>query len=208
LRQIAWIADNAQKGFSSDGNAALTPLAIHASAEFSRDYFDAGRDEVAGLLLDAAAASLGVGGLGAGVTAWHLHRWKYARPVAAKRPMFLCSREPAPLVIAGDGLGVFVGSGCGDGGPSLTGRMAITKVQCPVVLVVLAPLAPVELVELGDPPEPKTDGTLTLIPIANAPVQYRSVAGAGGAPPHAVVVGEHQTDPTVWPCVRRISRPS
>lgn len=93
---VEWIADNAQKGVSA-GDAALT---IHASADFSRRYLEAPKDEVARLLLEAAETWFG-----SRVTAWQLHRWKYSRPVAAERPLYLLTNQPAGLAIAGDGCG-------------------------------------------------------------------------------------------------------
>jgi hypothetical protein len=93
---IEWIADNTQKGVST-GPAALT---IHARADFSRAYLDAGQEEVARLLLEAATPWLA-----APVTTWQLHRWRYAKPVAVNGPVCLFSKEPAPLAIAGDAFG-------------------------------------------------------------------------------------------------------
>jgi predicted NAD/FAD-dependent oxidoreductase len=94
---VEWIADNTQKGVST-GAAALT---IHARADFSRQYLEAPKEEVTKLLLEAAEPWFG-----GRVTAWHLHRWRYSRPVdAGQRSMCLFSSQPARLAIAGDAFG-------------------------------------------------------------------------------------------------------
>ena len=95
---IEWIADNSQKGIST-GGAALT---IHASADFSRRYLGAPKDEVATLMLEAARSWFGVN-----VAAWQLHLWRYSKPKAEPRPTFLFTSKPALLAIAGD---AFAGS--------------------------------------------------------------------------------------------------
>jgi predicted NAD/FAD-dependent oxidoreductase len=88
---IEWIADNTQKGVSR-GSAALT---IHARADFSRLHLEELTESVAKLLLDAAQPWLE-----GSVTAWHLHRWRYSKPVAAMEQSCLFSKR---LAIAGDG---------------------------------------------------------------------------------------------------------
>ena len=93
---VEWIADNKQKGISA-GIAALT---VHANAEFSGRYLEAPKDRVARLMLEAAEPWFG-----GQVTAWQLHRWKYGRPVAANRPLYLLTHQPARLAIAGDSFG-------------------------------------------------------------------------------------------------------
>ena len=93
---VDWIADNTRKGVSA-GGAALT---VHASAEFSCKYFEAPKDDVVRLLLEAIEPWLGEQ-----VISSQLHRWKYSHPVAADRPLYLFSPHPAHLLIAGDGFG-------------------------------------------------------------------------------------------------------
>ena len=94
---VEWIADNTQKGVST-GAAALT---VHARADFSRQYLEAPKEDVARLLLAAAGPWLGNQ-----ISAWQLHRWRYSRPVdTCRQPMCLFSRQPACLAIAGDALG-------------------------------------------------------------------------------------------------------
>jgi predicted NAD/FAD-dependent oxidoreductase len=93
---VEWIADNTQKGVST-GTAALT---IHARAEFSREHLETSQEEVARLLLEAAAPAIA-----GSVTHWQLHRWKYAKPVAVNASRCLFSQQPAPVAIAGDAFG-------------------------------------------------------------------------------------------------------
>ena len=95
---IEWIADNTQKG-TSTGTAALT---VHASANFSRQYLEAPRIEVATLMLEAARVWFG-----SNVAAWQLHLWRHSKPLAEPRPPCLFTSQPAPLAIAGD---AFAGS--------------------------------------------------------------------------------------------------
>jgi predicted NAD/FAD-dependent oxidoreductase len=94
---VEWIADNTQKGVST----GATALTIHARADFSRAWLEAPEEDVTRLLLEAARPWLG-----AKVTAWQLHRWRYSRPVeAGQRPACLFARQPARLAIAGDAFG-------------------------------------------------------------------------------------------------------
>jgi len=92
---VAWVADNQQKGVSVE--PAVT---IHATAEFSRAYWEAPRDESARRLVEAAGEWLG-----APVREVQAHGWRYARPVgAAGRAFAIVSRSP-PLLLAGDAFG-------------------------------------------------------------------------------------------------------
>lgn len=91
-----WIADNTQKGIS----AGIGALTVHATAEFSRRHLQAPEEKVARLLLQAAEPWLGGQG-----TDWRLHRWMYSRPVASEGSSSLYLKQPAPLLVAGDGLG-------------------------------------------------------------------------------------------------------
>lgn len=93
---VEWLADNTAKGISS-GPAALT---IHARADFSAGHFQDSQSEVARILLDAAEPWMP-----APAAEWQLHRWKFSHPVPGERPMYLLSRQPAPLLIAGDAFG-------------------------------------------------------------------------------------------------------
>lgn len=89
---IAWLADNAQKGISE-----APCLTIHASPEFSRDYFHAAEDEITRILLAEADRWIG-----AAVVAQRLVRWRYSIPMNVyHEPVLFCS-TPGPLAFAGD----------------------------------------------------------------------------------------------------------
>jgi renalase len=93
---IGFIADNTQKGIS-DGAAALT---IHATAAFTRSNFELPHEEVAQLLIAAAAPWLG-----SKVLAWQLHNWKYSQPITLCTRPFIYTAQPQPLALAGDAFG-------------------------------------------------------------------------------------------------------
>jgi hypothetical protein len=103
---IAFIADNAQKRISS-----VPTLTIHARADFSQTHFERPQEEVAQLLLQAAAPWLG-----SNVVKWQLHRWRYSQPVTACAEPFLYADEPQPLAFAGDAF-----AGDAFGGPRIEG---------------------------------------------------------------------------------------
>lgn len=116
---LEWIADNTQKGIST----GVTALTIHARSDFSRHHLEASKDDVARLIHEAAQPWLG-----AEVTAWQLHRWRYSRPAAASGPMCLYSDQPARIAIAGD---AFVGPRLE--GAFLSGLAAAEKIAQPAV---------------------------------------------------------------------------
>ncbi len=93
---IDWIADNHRKGISPD---AFT-VTIHASPDFTRQYWDAPHDLVAGMLLDAAVPRIT-----ATVRRWQVHRWRYSQPVNAHPEPYLRAGTDAPLLFAGDAFG-------------------------------------------------------------------------------------------------------
>ncbi len=89
---IAWIADNQQKGISSE--PAVT---IHASHAFSLEHWERDRPESGRLLLAAAEEWLG-----AGVRTFQVHGWRYSKPMQVDdQPCAILSETP-PLVLAGD----------------------------------------------------------------------------------------------------------
>jgi renalase len=90
---IAWLSDNTQKGLS-EGNSAVT---IHAGPESSRVLFDAPREDVARVLLDAAEPYFG-----SEVLEWQLHRWNFSQPIAVCPQSCLYTAYSAPLAVAGD----------------------------------------------------------------------------------------------------------
>lgn len=92
---IAWIADNQAKGVSE-----APAVTIHASAAFSLAHWDRDRRESGRALLDAAAPWLG-----ARVTAFEVHAWRYSRPPPVHESTCLVLSRSPPLLLAGDALG-------------------------------------------------------------------------------------------------------
>lgn len=90
--KISWMADNQRKGIST-----LPAVTIHGSPEFSNAHFDDDPDEVARLLLDAAAPWLG-----SEVIDYRARRWRYSIPVHMYHERCLTVAAPGPLVFAGD----------------------------------------------------------------------------------------------------------
>ncbi len=90
---VAWIGDNTQKGISPEAYA----VTVHASAPFSRAYWNADSDLIASLLLEAAGPWLG-----GRVKSWQLHRWRYSQPTRTHDAPCLLVEGPPPLVFAGD----------------------------------------------------------------------------------------------------------
>jgi len=90
---IAWLADNHIKGISP--RPALT---VHASAEFSRERFDAPVDDVARALRELAAPWIGE----AAVVEQSLQRWKYALPTTLLDVPFVAATSAPPVVCCGD----------------------------------------------------------------------------------------------------------
>lgn len=89
---IAWIADNQQKGIS-----AAPAVTIHATHAFSLEHWERDRQESGRLLLSAAREWLG-----ADVTTFQVHGWRYSRPMEVDaQPCAILSESP-PLVLAGD----------------------------------------------------------------------------------------------------------
>lgn len=87
---VAWVADNHRKGISP----AAQGLTIHGGAQFSQENWETDADTVAAQMLNGYRAS-----------AWKLHRWKYAKPLAMHEERCLALDAPAPMVLAGDAFG-------------------------------------------------------------------------------------------------------
>jgi predicted NAD/FAD-dependent oxidoreductase len=93
---IAWIADNHQKRIS-----AVPALTIHATAAFSRQHYDSPPDDVAALLVAAAAPWLD-GPPETAIVERSLQRWKFSHPIVlVSEPMVAASTSP-PVVLCGD----------------------------------------------------------------------------------------------------------
>ena len=92
---IDWMADNQLKGIS-----AVPAVTIHATAEFSRTYWDEADKEIADLLLAAASLDAAVV-----PETTQIQRWLYAQPTVLHPEKFLRIGGVAPLVCAGDAFG-------------------------------------------------------------------------------------------------------
>lgn len=91
---VAWYADNQAKGVSR-----MPAVTIHAGPEASRDLWDSADDEVIAELVGAIDLD------DSAVVAAQVHRWRYARAVAAlPEPCRVLAGVP-PAVVAGDGFG-------------------------------------------------------------------------------------------------------
>lgn len=108
---ISWLADNAQKGVS------IRPsVTIHASPAFTREHYDRDRDEVAALLLEAAAEWIN-----AEVVGYSVQRWRYSIPTAGVEARCLLDQTRGNIVFAGDAFG-----GARVEGAALSGLAAAT----------------------------------------------------------------------------------
>jgi predicted NAD/FAD-dependent oxidoreductase len=93
---IAWLADNQQKGIST-----VPSITIHATAAFSRQHYDSPPDDVAALLVAAAAPWLD-GPPETAIVERSLHRWKFSHPtLLVSEPLVAASTNP-PIVCCGD----------------------------------------------------------------------------------------------------------
>jgi len=90
---VRWIADNQQKGISSDAPA----VTIHAGPEFSRENWNADPDQIAGKLFGASREWIG-----SEVAEYQVHRWRYSQPYKFFGEPFASVDLPAPLFLAGD----------------------------------------------------------------------------------------------------------
>lgn len=96
---VAWIADNHLKGIS-----AVPALTIHATGRFSREHFDAPREDVERILLEHARPWID-GDPARVVVATSLQRWKFALPTAlVPEPLVAVSAAP-PIACCGDAFG-------------------------------------------------------------------------------------------------------
>ena len=93
---VAWLADNFQKGISP-----APTLTVHASAAFSRAHFDDPPETVAAALMARVARWID-GDPARAVVERSLHRWRYATPVTVLPQPFLVARTAPPVVVCGD----------------------------------------------------------------------------------------------------------
>ena len=91
---ISWISDNFQKDISPVAHA----VTIHAGSQFTREHWDNNWDDIARILLQAAAQWIG----DAKVIETSVQRWRYSQPIYLHPDRCLVIESPAPLVFAGD----------------------------------------------------------------------------------------------------------
>lgn len=89
---IAWVADSRLKGVSAE--PAVT---LHATPEFSREYWDRDREESGHILLQAAADWVG-----AGIKTFQVHGWRFSKPLRVEPGRCLRLNDSPPLILAGD----------------------------------------------------------------------------------------------------------
>lgn len=94
---VAWVADNAQKGISPDQPS----VTIHASADFSRAHFDDDLTAVGQQLIDQIREWIPAGA----ISAVQVHRWRYSLAEQRHPDPFLSANAPFPLLFGGDGFG-------------------------------------------------------------------------------------------------------
>lgn len=91
---VAWLADNVAKGASS-----APSLTVHARWDWSETFYGADDAQVSAQLLAAVRPWLA----GAEPLAAEVFRWRYSKPRAPEDVgALLLTRDPAPLVLAGD----------------------------------------------------------------------------------------------------------
>ena len=89
---LSWLGDNHQKGISPDGYG----VTIHATPEFSDEYWDSDEAEIVYKLITSAADYLD-----SPVIKYEMHSWKYSSPTASYGESCLELLE-LPLLMAGD----------------------------------------------------------------------------------------------------------
>ena len=92
---IAWISDNQQKGVSK-----VPAVTIHASGDYSAEHFNDDRTFIGQQLVHLALPHLG-----AAVTDFQVHGWRYSKPITVDNSpcMMACeSTDLPPLILAGD----------------------------------------------------------------------------------------------------------
>lgn len=92
--EIDWISDNQLKGISE-----LPACTVHASNEYSQEYWDASDADRAPFLVNKTEDILGVK-----ITDWSCHRWGFAKPVVTFGTTQFTSSEQS-LSLAGDSFG-------------------------------------------------------------------------------------------------------
>ncbi len=93
--EVAWLADNEQKGIST-----VPSITIHATPEFTAAYWDAPRDDVGNRLISSAAPWIC-----GEIVERQVHRWKYSNVTGVHPERYLCVQDPQPVLFAGDAFG-------------------------------------------------------------------------------------------------------
>jgi predicted NAD/FAD-dependent oxidoreductase len=92
---LAWVADNQQKGISTE--PAVT---LHATDAYSLENWERDRNEVAKELLAAAEPWIG-----SEIRQYEIHGWRYSRPVTPSALSCVVLEKKPALVLAGDAFG-------------------------------------------------------------------------------------------------------
>ena len=95
---LAWLADNTQKGLSSEAQNGSN-VTLHAGPEFSRSHWEFA-PQAAEFLLHQAAPWLGTS-----VKSYETHRWKFSQPTHIHHEPAFNLSSPGRLVFAGDAFG-------------------------------------------------------------------------------------------------------
>ncbi len=95
--EIAWMADNFQKGISPEPT-----VTIHASPAFSQEHLDGDLQAAGTKLLELAKPQLG----DAKVLDFQVHRWRYSLPYRRYPEPFFKAETAFPLLFGGDGFGM------------------------------------------------------------------------------------------------------
>ncbi len=91
---VFWMADSRMKGICDSGYG----VTIHAGPNFSQQVWNQPDEEISTRLLDETEEWLG-----RIPVSCHLHRWHYSRTTATYPEPYLLIREPATLILCGDG---------------------------------------------------------------------------------------------------------
>ena len=94
---VAWVADNTQKGISPDQPS----VTIHAGADYSQTHFDDDLNEVGWQLIEQMRDYIPE----EAVSAVQVHRWRYSLADRRHPNPFLSATAPFPLLFGGDGFG-------------------------------------------------------------------------------------------------------
>lgn len=94
---IAWVADNTQKGISPDQPS----VTIHANADFSQAHFDDDLNEIGRQLINQIHDYIPTDA----VSAVQVHRWRYSLADGRHPDPFLSATAPFSLLFGGDGFG-------------------------------------------------------------------------------------------------------